>query len=346
MEQIVQNLSAKNIKDFTPEDTIYLRDTSNPSFPVVFLCQFISVVDGKRGGPHINGRMLQALTNPSNYKFDIDAGKTLTVSLKNAALYGSPPESEQTFFHWFNSGGYALDPLAEYKVMEDNTLYLKRHPSFGMIYAGRVTHGAKVPLFGTSIQAGTTIQLRISRGEHRRDLSNDWYHAQDEIVEVEMSTGQWAEFITHLNTGSGTPCTIRHVDHKPVAEPPFISKADVFQKEFSNSMHNYAVDIEIAVSSIWAMLDHKATITKADREVIKQSINRLLSQIKSTVPFIAEQFQKSMEHTVVEAKQEIDNFIQSKIHTAGLATLLQQSGILPQLPETSMEPITAEEQNT
>ena len=83
----------------------------------------------------------------------------------------------------------------------------KTEDYMGMVSWARSCNASSRNLFGTEIKTNNPITLRINKAEEIRDLSRNWYHSLEQIVEIEMSPVQWAEFLTSGNT-SGVPCTI------------------------------------------------------------------------------------------------------------------------------------------
>ncbi len=310
------NLSSKNIKDFTAEDTIYIKSGSS-QYPIIVLCQFISY-DSKKD--KVTGRAISVDTNESLYGRDIEKGWEVSNGLEKCMLYGEATENGRGFYHWFNSMGYALDPIEEYKVVE-NQMHITKHPSFGIIRAVRRNSSQPVNLFGTSIQHNTTIAIQISTATHDRDLNNDRFREEAHIIEIELSQNQFSEFITTMGQGEGTPCTIKYKDCKRIPDPPYKSKVDIFQEEFSAKMHNMGVDMQKGLVNALDLLKNKPSLTKGDREVIIKSMERLVSNLQSSMPFIAQQFHEQMDDVITEAKAEIEGFIEYKIRATGLAAI-------------------------
>jgi hypothetical protein len=85
------------------------------------------------------------------------------------------------------------------------------HESYAQLQISRVTSGKRVPLYGTSNQCKETIRVSICKSELHRDLNRNWNFPTDELIEVEMSPAQFAEAITSLNLGGGTPVTIKRM---------------------------------------------------------------------------------------------------------------------------------------
>ena len=93
----------------------------------------------------------------------------------------------------------------------------KSEDYMGMINWSK-TSGSSRALFGTQIETQDPIKLEICHAEECRDLSSNWYFPKKQIIEVEMSPIQWAEFLTSGNT-SGVPCTIKYLNREKMSEP-------------------------------------------------------------------------------------------------------------------------------
>jgi hypothetical protein len=308
------NLNTKHITEFTSEDTIFI--TGKKSNNTLFLCQFVSY-DKKTNV--VVGKMIDADVNKSSYKLDIENGVEVSTKLDKCALYGSGGEGGRGFYHWFNSMGRALDPMEEYKIVE-NEVHVKNHPSFGLVSFSRLGGGNNT-LFGSSIKHSQTIVLRIKRATHDRDLNHDRYFGGEELVEIELSQNQFAELITSFNMGDGIPCTIKHVKRERMPEPPYISKVQIIQQEFESKLHNFGIDLKKIISNSKDILTNKPTISKGDRDLIIDSIDRLVMEIQSNIPFIADQFKEQMDKTITEAKAEIEAFTEHKIRSTGIDAL-------------------------
>ncbi len=328
------NLSSKNIKDFTAEDTIYMRIKPREHNGNLFLCQFISY-DPKKWT--VTGKVISSDTNERIYAHRISKGWTESVSLKDCCLYGKSPEEEREyrgFYHWFNSLGYALDPMEEYKVISNN-IHVSKHPSFGVIRFTNSASSNESPMFGSSINHRNVINITICTATHDRDLNNDWIHEKEQLIEVSITANQFAQMLSSFNRGEGTPCTIRHINGKRMPPPPYISKMDLFKQEFEATMHNMGVDLESGLRNAVDILKNKSSLTKGDRELILNAIEKNSNAIKSTIPFIDSQFKEQMQEVVTEAKSEVEAYISNTINTLGLQAL--QEGVSSfRLPSNSI----------
>ena len=92
------------------------------------------------------------------------------------------------------------------------------HPAFAQITASRVS-GHSI-LYGSDFDHNHYVTISISRSELCRNLSNDWYHSREELIEVALSEAQWATFVSSMNQGSGVACTLQHFNGKMIPQLP------------------------------------------------------------------------------------------------------------------------------
>ena len=209
--------------------------------------------------------------------------------------------------------------------MSEDTKVIK-HQSFGLIAFDRVTYAESVdgtgqdrPLFGSSILHNSCITVTIRRATLQRHLNNDHIFADNSppIVEVEMSATQFADAITSLNQGDGTPCTIVMVDGKTIKAPPFENKRVQFDAEFESTMRDVGSKMNEFYAEIGRILS-KTSIGKHDRGEIIQQLDLLRQEITSNIPFIKRQFTEQMDQTVLEVRNEFEEFVEGKIRKLGL----------------------------
>jgi hypothetical protein len=193
-----------------------------------------------------------------------------------------------------------------------------RHPSFGVINVSRGVCSSKMNLFGSSIQQRSYIQLSISKAVLARHTNRDWIRSEGvPIVSIYLSPSQFADAITSLNQGEGTPCTITFVEGHGVQEPTLESKRVQFDADFEDIMKEVTDPASEFYSKIEYILS-KPNIGKHDKELILKQIDALKMQIESSVPFMKKQWTEQLDKTVVEAKNEISAFLEDKIRTLGL----------------------------
>lgn len=211
--------------------------------------------------------------------------------------------------------------------MANNEKTYETHESYGIMRFSRV-HGGKTTLFGTSLRQDNKIQCTLSTGAVERDLHTDWYADEEELFEVEMSQSQFTELITSLNMGVGVPVTIRHIREggklHTCQEPPFIAKDEQHQKEFSESMQDAFRETQELIEQVGRLFAEKKNLTKADRQEVINALSRIQNEIGSNLDFAVQQFREQMDHTVAEAKAEIEAYTQHKMQMLAEKTVQKQ----------------------
>lgn len=199
-----------------------------------------------------------------------------------------------------------------------------RHPSFGMISFCRCSVSNfsenreldKTSLFGSSIPHRHMIKMEIHSAMLQRDLYRDLIFPEKTLIEIEMSTTQFADAITSLNT-SGVPCTITFFNGKTIEGKPIANKRMQFDNEFENLAKKVTSDNNEYYKKVTEILS-KNHISKGDRKEILQQLDFIKMQIESNIPFLKQSFTEQMDKTVLEAKNEFSAFVDDKIQRVGL----------------------------
>ena len=211
----------------------------------------------------------------------------------------------------------------DYKVEETQFGTKTSHPSYGTLAFSRITGGV-TPLFGSSIEHRDTIAMTLYHADITRGLHSDSIYGNRKIVEVEMSYSQFAEAITSMNMGSGVPVTIRWTE-KDGKIPPcdFVSKREQFADEFKEKRKRATDESQQIIKDVAKMFEQKKNLTKADRQEILSKLSKLSMDIGCNMDFIADQFNEQMDKTVMEAKGEIEAFMQNKVNSIASAGLVE-----------------------
>lgn len=189
------------------------------------------------------------------------------------------------------------------------------HPAFAQIGASR-TSGHAI-LYGSDFVHNATIRIRIHRSQLRRDLAHDWHHGRDELIEVELSEAQWATFVSSLNVGDGTPCTLRRLEGERMPE---ISAPVDRREQFAGEVGERLKRATDGLRGLAGRLDEMGLPKKKAKE-IQDAISHALMDLESNVKFVAKSFDEHMETTVEKAKQEVHGYIQGVVNRAGIASL-------------------------
>lgn len=214
--------------------------------------------------------------------------------------------------------------------IEDDDGFKREHPSYGILHISRTMGGpCGIRLFGSPLATHYgTIRISISKGRWIHDLHHDrFYGMNKDHIEIEMSAAQFADAITSLNIGSGTPCTIRYVDGKRISDPPdYATEAEHIRDKFESSLDGFkakAGKYRKRIEELTSKLSTKA------REEIRIALDVIEDQLSSNVPFVVKQFQEATTRVTTAAKAEVEAFVTNVIRSAGLQSIAE--GKLPSL---------------
>ena len=207
----------------------------------------------------------------------------------------------------------------------------REHPSYGLIRISRVTGGpGATRLFGSPLASHYgTIRLSIGGAKWTHGLHHDHYYGgmSGEHVEVEMSAAQFADMITSLNVGSGTPCTIRYLAGVQIPSPPdHPTEAEHIRDGFEGSLDRYkakAREYREKIETLTSKLPAKA------KEQIRVALDVIEDQLGANVPFVVKQFQEATTKIATAAKAEVEAFVSHAVRVAGLDAIAE--GRLPSL---------------
>jgi hypothetical protein len=205
----------------------------------------------------------------------------------------------------------------------------REHESYGILHISRGSSTNAVRLFGSPLATHyASIRLTISKGKWIHGLNSDHYYGMNkDFIEIEMSAAQFADAITSLNLGSGTPCTIRYVGGERIAEPPnHATEAETIRDNFEGTLGKFKAKVREhrkTIEGLTAKLGAKA------KEDIRIALDVIEDQLGSNVPFVVKQFQEATTRITTAAKAEVDAFVTGVVRAAGLQSIAE--GRLPSL---------------
>lgn len=214
---------------------------------------------------------------------------------------------------------------------EDNE---ESHESYVMVGFSRIT-GNPGPLFGSPIADHPTfVELRVTRATCRHDLGRDWIHGNGRpLLTVRLSSNQFSELLTTMNIGNGVPGTMAVFDGMVVPRPPAVHREIVAVRDaFREKMEELAAEVKRDRKEIEELIAKKS-LTLADRNVIKQKLEKIDREIGANAPFVFESFEKAAARVVTAAKSEVDAFVTQAVVKAGMQAL----DMVPQM--VSGEPV-------
>lgn len=195
----------------------------------------------------------------------------------------------------------------------------KTHSSYGMISFSR-TRGGNPSLFGSSVKHDEKITMTVSHASVSRDLHQEWYMPEKQVVEIEMSYTQFAEAITSMNT-TGVPCTILYTEKDGNAQQcDFAVTREKYEDEFKKNRAEANRRANGLIGDLKESLA-KGRMTKKEMQDCITKLHMLSMDINENTDFIYKQFNKQMDKTTLEAKNEIEAFVQHKVQSLGLEKL-------------------------
>ena len=205
-----------------------------------------------------------------------------------------------------------------------------QHESYGMIGYSRTSHGgATTHLFGSAIDKHfSTIRIRIRTAERRHHLSMDWFHANDQIIDVELSAAQFAEFITTANMGDGVPCPIRAVNGRRMEDPPaeLVEAAEV-REGFTAQCKALGARLAKVSASVDSILTG-SKFGKPEKDAIRGALAGIVQEVRANLPFVMDQFQEATGRVVTAAKAEADAFLTHAVARAGIKAIKSNGGVV------------------
>ena len=192
----------------------------------------------------------------------------------------------------------------------------EEHPAFGLIGAFRISGGDGV-LFDSDIRHQHSIVVRVSTATRKRDLHHDWIHQKREFLEVQMSEAQWASFVSSMNSGSGTPCTIRH------REDDYMIDAVPYQPRLAESLREVH---EATAKTFGAIADALAAYQKvlddtggaAERRKALSWLHTTVDHTSGNLDFAAKSMAETAENVVQRAKADVEAFVTAQAVRLGL----------------------------
>jgi len=295
------NISLKNIREFTSDDTIYLRQPLGRGQTHAVLCQFVSFEKGK-----VTAKSVAPMRHNGEHE-------TFTVKLENCALYGASQGASHNRYHWFDPTGFAA-----YESPEARHLSVpKTHPSYGVLSICKQSCSGNEALFGSPILHRNVIAIKIAPAELDRSLHEDRIFGRNNgLIEVHVSPQQFADILTSPNS-TGTPVTIRQVNGESVEPCPFVSKLEQFDVELDNKIKATHHETNQAIKTSCAMIE-ESKLPKKDKEHIIRALQSINQQVESNLPFLQSQLAEEMTKIVGEGKAAISQYLAQEARAMGL----------------------------
>jgi len=195
---------------------------------------------------------------------------------------------------------------------QDDKITDEEHPAYGMVAINRVTLGGykiKHRFFGSDLDDHfSCIRIRIGHGARVRGTGHDYFRATDRIIEVDLTSSQFADMLTCMNVGDGVPCTIRHINGVSTPELPIAeTSSDRSRSDLEKTAKRIAADAKSLIVKMEAAFG-ESSVTKKVRSEILHDLKMVVQGIEANIPFALTTFQEAINTTVSQAKAEISSF--------------------------------------
>jgi hypothetical protein len=137
--------------------------------------------------------------------------------------------------------------------------------------------------------------------------------------------------------GDGVPCTIEYVTGKGVIEyKPQKPKVEVIEEERDELAEKAVSDLESGIAMVKELIANKKLSKSVGEELLHKVNGAYSSLVGGSKEFFKKQAKQEVENMVVEAKRQVQNYVDNKIYSTGLA-MLKDGFVSPQLIENKVE---------
>lgn len=197
------------------------------------------------------------------------------------------------------------------------------HPAYGTVEVSHPTGGDSV-YFGSRVPHQSRVCVTVNTANLKRDLSNDWIHSENTLVELEFTDAQWAQFVSS-HSGRATPCTLRHYPkgalESGLEEVPGIAgdpdARPSFSEEMRDTLRKEVAMFQESVKRMDAMLE-SGKLGKKELQEIRNHVAWGADRVASSVGFVVDQFAEHMETVVSDSKIEIEATMHNTIQAIGI----------------------------
>lgn len=206
------------------------------------------------------------------------------------------------------------------------------HESFGNITVCK-TSSTGTHLFGSEARHHHFVHVQVNRADVTRDLSHDWIHAGQRLIEFNMTESQWAHFVSSFSDGGGTPITLRYVDGKGMEPCPIPEDShDTFAAEVKERVDDVVKDLRGLRDKLAETLKPgNKTLGKKELQEVLRTVDSAVMQVTNNLPYIEKCFNESMEKKMTHAKIEFEAIVSHRLQQMGLENLRKS------LPESISE---------
>lgn len=197
-------------------------------------------------------------------------------------------------------------------------------------------------MFGSELEQQVQITMEISRASISRRLSHEHINTDDTIAVLAFTPGQWAQMVSSIGDGSGTPVTLLQAPKRgtPADFMPGLVQDSLVAKH-AEGMLEMGRRTGEQVAKVQKALDRflepgaKAPSKKEIHELRMQLIHAG-EHMASNMKFAQDRFTENMDSAVTDAKITIETFMGVTMMHRGMENL-QAMAKMPNLVQGNDE---------
>ncbi|MEV0443592.1 hypothetical protein AB0I46_32210 [Streptomyces spectabilis] len=205
------------------------------------------------------------------------------------------------------------------------------HPAFGVAVVTRRSGGGR-SLFQSDLVHNETISLSVHEATRKRDLSHDWVHPGQRLVEIEMSLAQWGSLVSSVGLGSGVPVTIRRTERDPfVPEIPYQPRTAESLREVREVTDRMYARVRAATTALHEAIHEKKGV-RATKEALS-ALENAVAGAGSNAQFTVDSLVEAGEQVVAQARADIEAHVLEAVRLTGAEPSIETSSFdAPALP--------------
>lgn len=203
------------------------------------------------------------------------------------------------------------------KIVRKDDRVTETHPTYGMIGLSRYTCTPAQSFFGSSIKHHSGVSITIKTACKERAFARDRYYAEKHVVEVNITEAQLGEMLANMNRGDGVPCTLYYANGEILPNCPEVHEREQIQANFKEAMTKLT-KIMAGVIKMANELEDSKSATKGARTALRKEAEALQCQLTNNLPFIAAQFNETIDDMLVQAKADLNSFTQQILAATGV----------------------------
>lgn len=198
-----------------------------------------------------------------------------------------------------------------------------RHPAFATISASRVNGQAN--LFHSNVKHNGFVTISITEAVLYEDGYSSHVHGGAKaVIEVALTEAQWVAFVSRMNMGSGTPCTMQYRQTGPMVMVDGIADPEDTQARFQRQAKEIGNKLDDNMKHRLEQLrELTAGLPKKKLEDFNRNLDALVDNLASNIKFGKEMLTEHAEKVIVDAKVEIDATVQGIVSQLGLKSIRQ-----------------------